>query len=332
MMTQAKPAAKAKTGTRVYAATSFDAARDAVEAALAGLDAHEDGGSFMTTTADAADIWGEASTLYTVDGHGHVEIRDGDDGGYVMVAGADATIFGLESDAMEGDDIGAASTNREAAAMLSLRALGVPYRPLGAVLGFKIGSSGRIGFQRGPTRGITFLEGGEGETPEDTTGYPLPVEPGAGIQEMMRLSDWCAAHMRQIRGEDGDRPLSPSLTLLVDLDFRDGVPQALGRALARESGYRRGPHTLTARFRGREPDWAADFLANLPADGDAYRSLRLCLAWDGTSRAGAVETICMAGFERRALAPMVQAFGASAEMGRRLRRALGSPRLVEYGS
>ena len=330
-MMQGKPDVKARSGTRVYAAPSFDAAQALAAEALAGLDAHEDGGGFMTTAATPADLWGEASALYTVEGHGHVEIRDGDSGCYVMVAGADALIFDLETDAMEGDDIGAATTNREAAAMLSLRALGVPYRPLGAVLGFKMGSTGRLGFQRGPTRGMTFFEGGEGEKPDDTTGYPESMEPGAGVQEMLRLSEWCSTHMRQIRGDDGDRPVNPSLTLLVDLDFHEGLPAALAKALAREHGYRRGPHTLKARFKGREHGWAEEFLGHLPTDGDAYRALRLCLAWDGMGRTGAVETICMAGLERRELAPMVQAFGPSAELRRRLRKAFGSPRLVEYG-
>lgn len=328
-MTQGKPDVKG-TGTRVYAAPAFDAAQALAAEALAGLDAHEDGGGFMTRAAAAADIWGEASALYTVEGHGHVEVRDGDDGCYVVVAGADALISDLESDAMDGDDIGAASTNREASAMLSLRALGVPYRPLGAVLGFKVGSTGRLGFQRGPTRGMTFFEGGEGEKPDDTTGYPESVEPGRGVHEMLRLSEWCSTHMRQIRGDDGDRPLSPSLTLLVDLDFNEGLPAALGKALAREHGYRRGPHTLTARFKGREPEWAEEFLRHLPGDGDAYRALRLCLAWDGVGRNGVVETICMAGLERRDLAPMVQAFGPSSELRRRLRKVFGNPRLVEY--
>lgn len=329
-MTQAKPKAKQLAGIRVYPASSFDDAQAMAADALAGLDAHEDGGGFMSAAAFPADIWGEASSLYTVKDHGHVEVRGGDDGYYVMIAGADALIFDLESDAMDGDDIGAATTNREASAMLSLRALGVPYRPLGAVLGFRMGSTGRLGFQRGPSRGITFLEGGEGEKPDDTIGYPEAVDPGVGLQEMLRLSEWCAAHMRQIRGDDGDRPVNPSLTLLVDLEFREGVPVSLGKTLAREHGYRRGTHTLKARFKERDPEWAEGFLRQLPVDGDAYRALRLCLAWDGIGRGGAVETICMAGLERRELVPMVQAFGPGPELRRRLRKVFGNPRMVEY--
>lgn len=315
---------------------SFDDLRQRVLAALSNLPHTEEPGGHVTTPAGLADIWGEESTLITVPDHGIIEVRDGDRAFYPMMSGGEDYLFEIMADALEGDDTGGALTQRQAEATEALRDLGVPYTPIGAVLGFRSGDLGGAGWQHGPAQGITFFAG-DTEDEADGPGCPMGMGPGDAVREVLRIAEWCIEHQDRFAAREG--MVQITLDVGVDLRFRGPVPDGILAMLGTERGYTLTPGHLRARFEARSIEWAGRLIESLPEEDDAWEELALRLTWSGrpvarpgAGRKGALPytPIWWVGAERRMLRPMVQAVQPSTILAKALKAALGNPKIVEY--
>jgi hypothetical protein len=323
-------------------AGSFDELRQRVLSALSNLPRAEEPGGHVTTPAGLADIWGEESTLITVPDHGIIEVRDGDRACYPMLWGGDDYLFEIMTEALDGDDTGGALTQRQAEATEALRDLGVPYAPIGSVMGFRSGDLGAGGWQHGPADGIRVFAGGVDDVDDqDGPGFPIGMAPGEAIDEVLRIAEWCLEHQDRFKAREG--LIQITLDVVADLHFREGIPEGVAAHLAGQRGYALAPGQLQARFEGRSLEWARGLLESLPREEEAWHEMAVRLTWSGrpangngnrvSGRKAALPPVPIfwVGAERRQLRPMVQVVQPSPTLARALRSALGNPRIVEYG-